>query len=518
MSRKRHAHRALAALGILAAVLLTPFAAPATASPREGPPAARIVVSFSWGGGFRNQLGALPVFRRYGMHATFYVPSGLVCQSATDPDCARSPYLTLGQVHEIASDGNEIGGLSVEHVPLTGIPAAEAQREICDDRVNLTRWGFRVTDFAYPFALTTHALQVLARRCGYNSGLGAGELRGGGLCPRCAWAETIPPGNPYLVRAPIEVASVGTFWSPASFEKIVTAAQHHGGGWIIFTIHDVCARDCPLGVTQPELSSVLGWLARQAAHGVSVRTVRQVIGGPVRPLVAGPRSPRIPRPGVANSRLSAVTAAGLPVCFQASRYGANRASFRYSPHAGPGGAGAEVISMRQRRSGTAQLLPALDLGSCAPAVSAGRSYTLGAWYKSSQPVVFNAYYRTAAGAWTFWVTSPPMAASQSWTQASWTPPAIPAGAAAVSFALALRSDGTLATTQYSLAPVRYTYTRLLVFGAVVAAIVVAVIATRRLRRRGRSGPGPGRTEKRAPAPRDLEQSALPSATSGKRRD
>jgi peptidoglycan/xylan/chitin deacetylase (PgdA/CDA1 family) len=255
-----------------------------TAARAGATPAARTVVTFTWGGGLADQMGALPLFQHYGMHATFYVPSGLVCQPATDPGCTRLPYLTLGEIRQIAADGNEIGGLSVAHIPLTtGIPAAEAQREICDDRVNLTSWGFRVTDFAYPFALVNHTLEVLTRRCGYNSGLGTGQLRGAGLCTNCPLAETLPPSNPYLLRAPVEVASVGTIWSPATFEKIVTGAQRHGGGWIIFTIHDMCARSCALGVTVPELSSVLAWLSQQAGHGVSVRTVRQVIGGPVRP-------------------------------------------------------------------------------------------------------------------------------------------------------------------------------------------------------------------------------------------
>lgn len=501
-------HRALAAAWVLTAVVLTLIAACTTirasaaqeqtaartrADATSGaPPPARTVVTFTWGGGLADQMGALPIFRHYGMHATFYVPSGLVCLPATDPGCARLPYLTLGEVHQIAADGNEIGGLSVQHIPLTGIPAAEAQREICDDRANLTRWGFRVTDFAYPFALVNRPLQVLARKCGYNSGLGTGQLRGAGLCSDCAWAETIPPRNPYLLRAPIEVASVGTTWSPATFEKIVTGAQAHGGGWIIFTIHDVCARSCSLGVTRPELSSVLGWLSRQARHRVSVRTVRQVIGGPVRPLVAGPRPPRIPRPGVANSRLSAVTTGGIPACFETASYGTNHATFRYRRRAGPGGAGAELISVTQRKSGTAQLLPALDLGECAPAVSAGRSYTVGAWYKSSRPVVFNLYYRTQVGNWKFWVTSPSMPAERGWTPARWTSPAVPAGASAVSFGLALGSDGTVATTRYSLDLAHSSSTWLIVFGVVVAALVVAVVAARGLRhRRGRPGPGPG---------------------------
>ena len=309
------------------------------ASTVQASAAARTVVTFTWGGGLANQMGALPVFQRYHMHATFYVPSGLVCQPAADPDCTRQPYLTLNEIHQIAADGNEIGGLSVEHVPLIGLPVAEAQREICEDRANLARWGFRVTDFAYPFAQVNLALQQLVRRCGYNSGLGTGQLRGAGLCSTCAWAETVPPRNPYLLRAPIEVASVGTIWSPATFEKIVTGAERHGGGWIIFTIHDVCSRTCALGVTLPELTSVLGWLSRQASYGVSVRTVRQVMGGPVRAVVTGPRPPRIRPPGVANSLLSAVAADGIPACFEIGRFGTNHATFSYrrqAAQAGPG--------------------------------------------------------------------------------------------------------------------------------------------------------------------------------------
>ncbi len=314
-----------------------PSRAPLARQAYQAPRAPRTVVTFTWGGGLADQMGALPVYRRYRMHATFYVPSGLVCQTAVNPGCARMPYLTLADVRRIAADGNEIGGLSVEHVPLTALPADEAEREICDDRVNLTRWGFRVTDFAYPFAEVSPALQVLARRCGYNSGLGTGQLRGAGRCLQCAFAETIPPANPYLLRAPIEVSSVGTSWSAATFENIVTEARQHGGGWIIFTIHDVCARTCALGVTVPELTRVLHWLSRQDGNGVSVQTVRQVVGGPVRPAVAGPVPRRVPPPGVRNARLAAVSASGVPACFQSGRYGTNQATFRYQARGGPAG-------------------------------------------------------------------------------------------------------------------------------------------------------------------------------------
>lgn len=486
-----------AALGVVAAVVLATTVAGAAvqASPAQAQPAGQTVVSFAWGGGFRNQLGALPVFRRYGMHATFFVPSGLVCQPAADPGCMQLPYLTLGNIRQIAANGNEIGGLSVEHVPFSGLPAAEIQREICNDRLNLTRWGFQVSDFAYPFALASHAVQDLTRRCGYNSGLGAGQLRGAGLCPDCAFAETIPPANPYLVRAPIEVSSVGTSWTPATFEKIVNDARDHGGGWVIFTIHDVCASACSLGVTLPELTSVLSWLSRQASHGVSVRTIRQVIGGPVRPAVAGPAPPRIPPPGVKNSRMSVVAAGGVPACFQTVRYGANHATFRYSRHGGPGGDGAESVALTARKSGTAQVLPALDLGACAPGVSAGHSYAVGAWYKSSMPVAFNVYYRTPVGTWRFWAASPVMPAARTWTKASWTPPKVPQGASAVSFGLALNSDGTVAASRFSLVPARQTNTSLAAFAIVAASFLGlvllggAITVTAISRRRRRKGPG-----------------------------
>lgn len=489
---------------VLAAVLLPVLgiagAGPAAAA---GQPAqhgaagtqARTVVSLTWGGGFHNQMGALPIFRHFHMHATYYVPSGLVCVPDTDPDCTQtSPYLTLTDLRTLAATGNEIGGLTVLHVPLTKLTVAEQQREICQDRVSLTRWGMQVTDFAYPFAQVTPTLEKLVRRCGYNTGLGAGQLRGAGLCDSCGWAETIPPRNPYLLRAPIEVASVGTRWTAATFESIVTGAQRHGGGWIIFNIHDVCARDCALGVTKPELSSVLGWLAGQASHGVTVRTVRQVAGGPVRPVVAGPTPPPIGGPGVHNAALSIRGPGGGPACFQTARYGSNAARFSYQPAGGPGGAGAETIRMTGWASGDAKLLPMLDLGQCAPPARVGQRYSVAESYRSSQPVRFDLYYRTTVGNWVYWTSSTAMPAASEWAQASWNTPALPRGATAVSFGLAIGANGTVSVSRYSFQPVRYSGTRLVVFG-VVALILLGYFMLRRwlLRRRqaGRAGPLPG---------------------------
>jgi hypothetical protein len=280
------------------------------------------------------------------------------------------------------------------------------------------------------------------------------------------------------------VASVGTRWTAATFEKIVTGAEQHGGGWVIFTVHDVCAKNCALGVTVPELRGVLAWLAGQASRGVSVHTVRQVVGGPVRPLVASPRPSRIPPPGVANSRLRTPAKNGkIPDCFQTAHYGTNTPTFSYSRNDGPAGAGAETITLAQRQSGTAQLLPTLDLGQCAPSVTPGNDYTIGAWYKSTKPVVFNLYYRTSIGTWKFWTSSPSIPASTSWKRARWDPPDVPSGASAVSFGLALSSNGTVATSRYSISPARHNYTGLIVFAAVVAGLVIVAFLAAKLRER-----------------------------------
>ena len=100
-------------------------------------------------------------------------------------------------------------------------------------------------------------------------------------------------------------------------------------------------------------------------------------------------------------------------------------------------------------------------------------------------MVFNAYYRTPLGTWEFWVTSPPISASSSWTHATWTTPAVPAGSSALSFGLAPDSDGTLATTRYSLVRARSSRTRLVAVSAVAGALLIAAVAFGRHRRRRR---------------------------------
>jgi peptidoglycan/xylan/chitin deacetylase (PgdA/CDA1 family) len=412
------------------------------------------VVTFAWGGGNASQMPGLPLFRKYGIRGTYYVPSGLVCFPRRGVSCAKSQYLTLPDLRKIAADGNEIGGLTVSHIQLSTLPFAEAARQVCDDRVNLTRWGFTVTDFAYPFAVYTVRDESVVRQCGYDSALGAGQVRGAGTCLLCTDAETVPPANPMLIRAPVEVNSALSYhWTPATFEKIVTRAQQHGGGWIVFLIHDICSSYCQYGVTKPQLKKVLAWVHQRVGPRLQVKTVRQVIGRTVRPAVKGPAPRRAAGGGVANGSLADLAQTGYPACFQPADYGQNSARFSYQRGGGPGGYATETLRLAAQHSGDAKLLMETDLGECSPPAGPGHAYVLGAWYRTSSPrTQFDVYYRNQIGAWLYWTSGPILPVTASWRQASWTTPPAPPGATGISFGVAAGAPGTITTTGYTVSP------------------------------------------------------------------
>jgi hypothetical protein len=229
--------------------------------------------------------------------------------------------------------------------------------------------------------------------------------------------------------------------------------------------------------------------------GAPAATAAGPPGGPVRPLLAGPTPPPIPGPGINNAALATRGPGGVPACFQTARHGSNTAQFSYQPAGGPGGAGAETIRMTGWSSGDAKLLPTLDLGQCAPPATPGQRYSVAEFYRSSLPVRFDLYYRTTVGNWVYWTTSSAMPAAdgEEWAQASWDTPAVPRGATAISFGLAIGGNGTVSVSRYSLQPVRYTGTRLFAFGVVALILLGYFMLRRRLLRRraaARAEPGP----------------------------
>jgi hypothetical protein len=204
--------------------------------------------------------------------------------------------------------------------------------------------------------------------------------------------------------------------------------------------------------------------------------MRQVIGGPVKPPVAGPAPRAVPAPGVSNASL-AQASGGTPACFQASAYGVKAASFTYQPASGPHGSGTETVRVTAPGPGTAKLLQVMDLGLCAPSVTSGRQYSAGMRYKSTGPAQIEIYRRTVVGSWVYWTTSPVFAAATSWQKAAWTTPPVPPGTTALSFGLTANSVVTMTTTDYSLT-VAKNHRELIFLAVLLVALLAAGLIAR----------------------------------------
>jgi peptidoglycan/xylan/chitin deacetylase (PgdA/CDA1 family) len=424
--------------GLAAAALALSSAASAA------PPAAAAkttVVSLTFDDSNADQMTALPSLQANGLHGTFYTISGSIGQ----PN-----YLTLPQLQTIYSAGNEIGGHTVNHPDLTLEPADEVQRQVCDARDQLTAWGFPQTSFANPFATTDANVESIIAECGYNSARLLGDIQTPFGCAGCPLAETLPPADPYDLKAPDEVDST---WTLTELENTVLNAETTGG-WDILTFHHICEAGCDpaenLSVSPEIFSAFAAWLAQLVAStpSVTVKTVSQVIGGAVKPLVTAPPPPAASG-AMANSSLETAVTAGVPSCWSAYYYGTNTPTYAETANAHTGSV-AETITMTGYSDGDAKLMPTFDTGGCTPSAAAGHSYQLGAWYESTGVTQFDVYYRTPTGGFVYLTSSPYFPASGTYSHALWTTPELPAGATGISFGLNIFADGTLTTDDYSI--------------------------------------------------------------------
>jgi titin len=237
------------------------------------PKAAKTVVSIEFDDDIETQFQALQMLQAHGMHATFYVNSGLT----TDDIGWR---MSWPQLLQLSAAGNEIGGHSWDHADLTTLSTAQQQHEICDDRTNIQSHGLPLpTSFAYPYgAYEQNNVPAMVQQCGYTSGREVGGIRSA-LCDTCPFAETIPPANPMVTRTAPDVRIDTTL---ATVEGYVTQAEQNGGGWVQLVFHDLCATNCTgddYSTTPALLEAFLDWLEPRAANGTVVKTVGQVMSG-----------------------------------------------------------------------------------------------------------------------------------------------------------------------------------------------------------------------------------------------
>ena len=140
---------------------------------------------------------------------------------------------------------------------------------------------------------------------------------------------------------------------------------------------------------------------------------------------------------------------GTPTCGLLSGYGTNTYSWTRTNDAHDGSF-AENLTVSSYTSGDRKMVSAQDSGTCAPSVTAGRTYTVTVWYKSTvQPYIF-AYYRNSSGSWVYWASSAKLAKTASWSQASWMTPAVPTGATHISVGMGLNRVGSLTMDDFGL--------------------------------------------------------------------
>ncbi|WP_104172683.1 S-layer homology domain-containing protein [Arthrobacter sp. Y81] len=415
------------------------------------------VVTLTFDDANADQLVAVDKLNSLNMRGTFFLPSGYMNQTN---------YMTTAQAQALQAAGHEIGGHTVTHADLVAVGPDELKRQVCNDRATLTGYGLDVQSFAYPFASSNAGTEAAVAACGYNSARGLGDIRskvaGSETFP---FAESLTPANLYYTGAPDQLDNT---WTLADMQTLVTQAQANGGGWVQLTFHHIgtglvpgSTVPDPLSTSTDTFNQFADWLAGQVAtnttNPVLVKTVKEVIGGTTKalaPIVPAP-TPQTAGNLIKNASLETVGLNGslLPRCWQAGGYGTNTRTFaKVTPgHAGTATA-AEQLVVSGYTDGDGKLLPTLDTGECAPSAIPGHTYLAKAWYKSNGAnTQFDLHYRTAAGSWAYWTSGPLyLPTADVWTQVSYTTPAVPAGATAISLGLNLVGNGTLITDDYEL--------------------------------------------------------------------
>ena len=325
------------------------------------------------------------------MHGTFYVVSGLI---------GTPGYFSRADLDRLAKAGHEIGGHTVLHPDLTSVAPDEARREICMDRQNLINWGFQPKSFAYPYSAYNPQIATFAQECGYNSARQVGDLVSLSGCLPCPVGETIPPVQPYEIRTG---GLIDPSWKLADMQERVLAAERAGGGWVPMVFHGICDGCSTIGVNPTEFAAFVDWLHERQSRGTIVRTIGEVVGGPMGPV------PRqlfgSPPETLVNSSFDSLGSNGQPACWTFAHPGQNNATDELIVDPQTGRKAAR-IDMSGYVSGDAKLMPTLDLGQCAPTGLPRRQYHLSASYRSDVPVQFSLYTRDETGHWSYWTSSP----------------------------------------------------------------------------------------------------------------
>ncbi len=180
--------------------------------------------------------------------------------------------MTWTQLQDLAADGNEVAAHTLTGQNLTLLTPDQQRQEICGDRLNLLKRGFApVTSFAYPSGPYNSSAKSIAQECRYTSARTVGEIRSS-LCPSCAFAETIPPADPFATRTLPDIRSTTSL---ATMEGYVTQAENNGGGWVQLVFDAICSDCGEYSTTREQLTAFLDWLQPPSAWGAQTQSLAE---------------------------------------------------------------------------------------------------------------------------------------------------------------------------------------------------------------------------------------------------
>ena len=111
---------------------------------------------------------AAPILADAGVPATFFLPSGLLGEKLETSHGPRE-IIDADGARELIAAGHEIGAHSITHPRLTGLPRADADREIRGSRDQLgSTLGADVSSFAYPKGDENEAVVRAVREAGFR--------------------------------------------------------------------------------------------------------------------------------------------------------------------------------------------------------------------------------------------------------------------------------------------------------------------------------------------------------------
>lgn len=248
----------------------------------------RTVVTLTFDDQYEDQwLYSVPLMQAHNFTGTYYVITD-------DSDHGYNCCMTWAQLNTLEAQGNDIGSHTIDHPDnLTVLTTQQITQEVCGSRQDLISHG--ITDpqsFAYPDGISNATVQGIVQQCGFNNARSGGGISNSNTTPTAPFVETIPPGNPYVLRTiAVDGAAPENL---ADLQSFVNAASAHGGGWLPITFHDVCDAnaadfgDCMSrygSVQDTVLGQFLDWLAAAgqpggAPAGVVVKNVCQVMNCP----------------------------------------------------------------------------------------------------------------------------------------------------------------------------------------------------------------------------------------------